>query len=102
MTNLLQETMEELDHAQKDFYHDVLWIGTRDGKRTISKDSFLIAANFTYDAGYGGQEVLSDLVLVGDDWWLERGEYDGSEWWDFKTLPVLSPEPDKLDNLRED
>lgn len=26
--------------------------------------------------------------MAGDDWWLERAEYDGSEWWKFKTLPV--------------
>lgn len=26
-------------------------------------------------------------MVVGDDWWLERHEYDGSEWWEFKRLP---------------
>ena len=26
-------------------------------------------------------------VAVGDNWWLERAEYDGSEWWEFKTIP---------------
>lgn len=26
-------------------------------------------------------------MIVGDDWWMERHEYDGSEWWEFKELP---------------
>lgn len=27
-------------------------------------------------------------MLVGDGWWIERAEYDGSEWWEFKTIPT--------------
>lgn len=34
-------------------------------------------------SGYGAQEVAKDLVLIGDDFWMERAEYDGSEWWEF-------------------
>jgi len=41
-----------------------------------------------YDSGYGATKVAKDLVIVGEDWWLERCEYNGSEWWEFKTLPV--------------
>ena len=26
--------------------------------------------------------------MRGSDWWLERGEYDGSEWWEFRREPV--------------
>lgn len=37
--------------------------------------------------GYGWPEIPKDLVVVGDNWWLERAEYDGSEWWEFKTIP---------------
>lgn len=22
------------------------------------------------------------------DWWLERAEYDGAEWWDYMTYPT--------------
>ena len=28
------------------------------------------------------------LVVVGKDFWLERNNYDGSEWWEFKQVPV--------------
>jgi len=35
--------------------------------------------------------IRNDLYVVGEDWWLERGEYDGSEWWEFKRLPECPP-----------
>lgn len=41
----------------------------------------------TYDSGYGKSEVAEDLVIVGDGWWLERNEYDGAEWWEYKETP---------------
>lgn len=86
MTNLLKETLDELQENGKSF-ECVLWIGSEDGH--ITKELFLELANIDYDNGYGGQEIASDLVLVGDGWWLERGEYDGSEWWEFKSPPVM-------------
>lgn len=36
----------------------------------------------------GTEEVATDLLVVGDGWWLERHEYDGSEWWEHKALPA--------------
>lgn len=84
MRNFLEETLGRLQVNGKSF-KDVLWIGSPDGY--ISKDLFLKLANVNYDNGFGGQEIANDLVIVGKDWWLERGEYDGSEWWEFKTLP---------------
>lgn len=101
MINFLKETMEDLDRCKKDFYADVLWIGTRDGSTKISHNDFLVMANFEYDNGFGGAEINTNLVLVGKDWWLERGEYDGSEWWTFKQIPELSSEPSKLESLSE-
>ncbi|MDQ3653876.1 MAG: hypothetical protein M3457_02195 [Chloroflexota bacterium] len=49
---------------------------------------FAERADFDYDAGFGGEVISLSLVIVGPDWWLERHEYDGSEWWAYKTLPV--------------
>jgi len=43
-----------------------------------------------YYNSYGASCVALDLVVVGDDWWLERYEYDGKEWWEFKTLPRIT------------
>lgn len=44
-------------------------------------------ASINYDNGYGGQELFGTIVLK-DGTWLERGEYDGSEWWEHRKLPT--------------
>jgi hypothetical protein len=49
---------------------------------------FIESLDFDYDNGYGGQELFG-LVWLIDNTWLERGEYDGSEWWDYKTTPRI-------------
>lgn len=52
---------------------------------------FLEKLNFEYDNGYGLQ-FLCGLVLFDDHTWLERDEYDGSEWWDYKCFPEIPKE----------
>lgn len=44
--------------------------------------------NFEYDSGYGLQE-LSGTLWLKDGTWLTRGEYDGSEWWEYHYLPEM-------------
>ncbi len=96
MENLLKETLKILEGNGKT-PADVLWIQTsgsgpweRRGRHSIyfSWAAFTAVADREYDNGYGGAEVEESLKVVGGDWWLERGEYDGSEWWEFKTRPV--------------
>lgn len=89
MANLLKETFECLEKNGKSML-DIEWIGG--DTFTISKEDFMRLANVTYDNGYGGQEVPYDLVLVGKDFWLERKEYDGSEWWEMKMKPIKPSE----------
>ena len=84
---LLQETIDKLSKHYKSPTH-VQWVGSADGKQSMTWTEFEAIANIEYDGGYGGQEISADLVVVGDDWWLERHEYDGSEWWEFKTMPI--------------
>lgn len=87
MVTFLNETLRTLEDNELDF-EDVIWIGSKDGY--ISKELFLKLADVYYDSGYGAAEIAEDLVIVGDNWWLERREYDGSEWWEFKSLPSKS------------
>ena len=54
---------------------------------------FLDKLNFEYDAGYGGQELFGTVWLMEEHTWLERGEYDGSEWWNYQQCPKV---PDEL------
>lgn len=85
--NLLEETVRSMSNEGLT-PNDVKWIGARDGEYAITWKQFEIIANVNYDASYGSAEVAEDLVVVGSDWWLERHEYDGSEWWEFKKLPT--------------
>ncbi len=85
-THFLQETLEELkDNGLTE--NDIVWIGNH--KTKCDWHTFIQLADFYYDDGFGIEEIQLDLKIVGKDWWLERDEYDGSERWVFKKLPVM-------------
>lgn len=93
-TNLLNETEQALiEYGQS--AADVLFIMT--GNHVGSWADFAAIADFEYDAGFGSAVIASDLVIVGSGWWLERHEYDGSEWWEYRTSPKKPERPDPLD-----
>lgn len=81
MMNLLQETIEVMNEHGK-APEDVRWVGG--DTFWFTWDEFSELADRDYDNGFGGQEVARDLVVVGGGWHMERHEYDGSEWWEFK------------------
>lgn len=85
MTNLKDSTIRAITKHGKTL-EDVKWIGCAAYKIPI--DKFWEMADREFDAGYGGTEVAEDLIVVGDNWWLERREYDGSEWWEYKEKPT--------------
>ena len=82
--NLLKETKEILSENGKTIF-DVLWFGTREAVFDVDIQKLF---SVDYDNGYGGAEIPAELIVAGDTWWLERQEYDGSEWWEFKSMPV--------------
>lgn len=89
MTNLWKETITKLANSGKTFA-DVRYI--QNSKYQITKENFERIAKYTnYDSGYGIEYISPDLTLVGDDWWLERQEYDGAEWWEYKEKPARIP-----------
>lgn len=53
--------------------------------------NFLHALNIDYDSGYGGQNLFGTIWYT-DGSWSQRGEYDGSEWWDHMEVPVIPEE----------
>ena len=96
---LVKETIEVI---KEEGYSesDIEWVGSKDGKYGMSWDSFKEAfKRIEYDCGYGGQEVAKDLVVVGNDWWLERQEYDGAEGWSFKKMPVARKNQSSFDKI---
>lgn len=94
--NLLKETEQAIDesgHIPK----NIIFIGSEETGHSCDWAEFRAFADLEYDAGFGGQEVAKDLVVVfSDGQKLWRGEYDGSEWWNFskpfqmpiKTYPI--------------
>ena len=95
MSNLLKETIQDL--AEHDLYGaDVIWVGSSDGKFAIEWHEFAALADFNYNEGFGGQEVAEDIVIVGENWWMSRHEYDGSESWQYHTLPTRSSKAKKF------
>lgn len=82
--NLKEETLEVLRIHGKS-KEDVKYVCGEDFQ--ISLGQFWELSDTEYDSSYGAPEIAQDLMLIGDDFWMERGEYDGSEWWDFRTMP---------------
>lgn len=54
-------------------------------------DLFIKMLDVEYDDGYGGQELFGTIWLK-DGTWMDRGEYDGSEWWEHQTCPKIPEE----------
>ena len=90
--NLLIETKEKLAEHGKTL-DDVVAICCSDFQ--ITKEDFIKYSNTSYDASYGSPEVANDLLVIGNDYWLERHEYDGAEWWEYKTMPKYENLPFK-------
>ncbi len=91
--NLLAETRADLLENGKS-PDDVRWVGTRDGLRRITWAAFEAIASVSYVTEYA-QMVDERLVVVGDNWWLERRYDDDNEveWWAFSQAPGGAPLP---------
>jgi hypothetical protein len=51
-------------------------------------NTFVESLDFNYDSGFGGQELFG-TVWFKDGTWADRGEYDGSEWWEYHVCPIV-------------
>ncbi len=49
---------------------------------------FLDTLDFEYDSGFGEQKLFG-TVWGMEGKWMERGEYDGREWWKFNKYPEI-------------
>lgn len=96
--NLLNETIRVLKEHGKEF-SDIHYV-CGDQFEVLNFEE--LARQADYDDGYGGQEIAIDLKIVGDNWWLERHEYDGSEWWEYKEKPQRPKSAVKMGKLTTD
>lgn len=90
MPNFYDETINFLEEHGKQ-QEDVLWVCGNNFQ--VEPRNFWKAANIEYDSGYGSPEIAMDLMLIGADFWMERREYDGSEWWVYRTAPDVKNLP---------
>lgn len=54
-------------------------------------NNFLNELDFEYDESWGHQFIYGTIWLK-DGMWIERGEYDGSEWWKLVQAPNIPKE----------
>lgn len=90
MTNAKTELLEHIGDRRVEHVHirrGDHWDSSRkvfDG----TLERVLPHLDFEYDSGYGGQELFGNIWYT-DGTWSERGEYDGSEWWEHKERPPI-------------
>jgi len=102
MANLYKETISILEKYGKTFT-DVRYI--QNSESQITKDNFIQVAKHTNYRMGGFVKIPLNLVIVGENWWLERHAFDGSEWWEYKERPIKinkCKEIVTLDDLGED
>lgn len=66
---------------------------------TEEYNDFLNFLDVEYDNGYGGQNLYG-VIYCEDGIWLQRGEYDGSEWWDIFKYPDMRESFDEASVVR--
>jgi hypothetical protein len=99
MTNLLRETKEAIKTSGHRV-SDIVFIGSLETGHSCSWKKFARLADVDYDSGFGGAEVATDLRIVfSDGQTMWRGEYDGSEWWEFSKPAVLPDERRRIERL---
>lgn len=77
------ERTYEYDVDDKETYEKMFKLKTNHTKEDFN--SFLELLNFDYSDGYGCQNLFG-YVWLKDGTWFERGEYDGSEWWNYNKI----------------
>lgn len=86
--NLLDETKKILNAYGKSI-SDIEWFGNSSIEYICDLEKLI---DLEYNSSYVFVEIPEDFILVGADFWIERHERDGSEWWEYKTMPK---KPDK-------
>ncbi len=51
-------------------------------------EDLIASLDFEYHNGFGGQNLFG-IIWYEDGTWSSRGEYDGSEWWEYNELPEI-------------
>jgi hypothetical protein len=92
LINFGKETLDKMNKWKKT-PEDVKYVvygkyGTS-GEVKVTFSAFIDVANqIEYDGGYGLEYINTFInILFNDGSWMERREYDGSEWWEYHCTP---------------
>ena len=93
LTNLYDETIKAIN-GRKIAYAKIKYINhtySLKPNHTYSErgEFYNSLRNINYDNGYGSQYIFGFVVFT-DGTWIERKEYDGSEWWGSKRCPLFT------------
>lgn len=100
MMNAQNELIQHIENRKVKYVRIIRNI-SYDNQETIegALDEVLLRLNFDYDSGYGSQE-LEGTIWYSDGTWSDRGEYDGSEWWQYReypSLPKIKPQDENIE-----
>ena len=90
---LIQNLKKEVKEYTIKYLGDNKYIQVYQGRKRIEWSN-IPDDRLRYSPDYGNQ-VWSGWVTFTDGTWIERHEYDGSEWWEYKETP-------SLENVKED
>lgn len=91
---LLEETLTAIEESGHKI-DDIIFIGSEKTGHSCTWQEFEKLADNEYNGGYGAPQVAQDLIIAfSDNSKMWRGEYDGSEWWEYPT-PFKMPNEKK-------
>lgn len=79
---------------------DIDFIVSGTGKEIDKVDFFRCADLINYNPGYGLECIKPVEIYFKDGCWFSRGEYDGSEWWEYhggRPRPTEKLETDQIE-----
>jgi len=87
--NAREELLNHIENRVVEYIKIVKEVGYDEEplRLTGSLEEVLPNLGFVYDDGFGGQELYG-FILYSDGTWSDRGEYDGSEWWQHQERPT--------------
>lgn len=88
MINAQQELLEHIGNREVELVRIAISWGYDEEPNRIegTLEQVLPLLNLSYDDGYGGQKLFG-YIWYTNGTWSERGEYDGSEWWQHMERP---------------
>ncbi len=80
--------LHTVDSWEPGFEGGQIKVKLKPGFTEAEVDAAYKSLNVKYDSGYGTQHLFG-VIWFQDGTWATRGEYDGSEWWQYHRRPDI-------------